>query len=180
MAYQGGLNKRTIGFFEQGFQPAGGTRDEKRFDLTHLLYFPMRSRLQANKSLALSAIEPRRYVPLAFAGASLQTRLVMSHLHVHVRRWVVWWIYIGIVCGAIALVNILMRNLTHTQDDVILVLGAVHWLLGGLVCWTFDGVKIVSQAPESRPCPHLEDEKEWHCASEFVLPGTTHSLLPPR
>jgi hypothetical protein len=104
----------------------------------------------------------------------------MSHIHVHVRRWVLWWSYVGIVCGAVALVNILFRDLTRTQDKVILILGVLHWVLGGIVCWAYDGVKIVSNAPESRPMPHADDGKEWHSASEFVLPGAHHSLLPPR
>jgi hypothetical protein len=60
----------------------------------------------------------------------------------HVRPWVRWWFYIGIFCGAVALANIFLRNLTGTQVDVVLFLGAMHWLLGGLVCWAWDGIKI--------------------------------------
>ncbi len=71
------------------------------------------------------------------------------YIHVKIHRWVLWWFYIGIVCGVIAVVNILTRNLTRLQDHVILIVGAVHWALGGVVCWAFDGVRIHEAPPPS-------------------------------
>lgn len=70
----------------------------------------------------------------------------------HVRRWVVWWFYVGVGCGAIALANIFFRQLTRTQDEVILSLGVFHWILGGLVCWAWEGVKLekAAQGEENR------------------------------
>lgn len=65
----------------------------------------------------------------------------------HVRRWVRWWFYVGVVCGAVALANIFFRSLTRAQDDAILFVGVMHWLLGGLVCWALDGIKVEKAHP---------------------------------
>ena len=104
------------------------------------------------------------------------------HIHVRIHRWVVWWFYVGIACGVVALVNILNRDLPRTQERAILVIGALHWLLGGLVCYACDGVRI--EQPRQEP-PHHEasravQQREWHAASEFLLPGGRKSLLPPK
>ena len=108
----------------------------------------------------------------------------MSHIHVRIHRWVIWWLCLGVVVGAVALVNILFRDLTRTQDKVILVVGIMHWVLGGIVCWAYDGVRITSAPPPERnqiPAPPgPEDAREWHSASEFILPGGRKNLLPPR
>jgi hypothetical protein len=105
----------------------------------------------------------------------------VSHIHIRIHRWVLWWLCLGVVVGAVALVNILFRDLTRTQDKVILVLGIMHWVLGGLVCWAYDGVSITPAPPlERSQFPPIEDAKEWHAASDFILPGGRKSLLPPR
>lgn len=104
----------------------------------------------------------------------------MAHIHIHVRRWVLWWFYVGIVCGAVAVVNILFRDLTRMQDKIILVVGIVHWVLGGIVCWASDGIKMVPSPPERRPIARAEEDREWHSPSEFLIPGGRKSLLPPR
>jgi hypothetical protein len=102
-------------------------------------------------------------------------------LHVRVHRWVVWWFYIGLVCGIVALANIFSRNLTRSQEDLVLILGVIHWVLGGVVCYSFDGVKLESPKrapkPEPRSPAHPVEEKEWHFASEFLQPGRKR-LLP--
>ena len=64
------------------------------------------------------------------------------HIHLRVHHWVLWWFGVGIVCGVIALVNILSRDLTRPQDRVIVVIGVLFWLLGGLVCHAYDGIQI--------------------------------------
>ena len=69
---------------------------------------------------------------------------------IHVRRWVRWWFYVGVVCGAIALANIFLRELTRAQDELILLLGVVFWILGGLVCWAFDGIKVENASAQQR------------------------------
>ncbi len=102
------------------------------------------------------------------------------HIHLRIHRWVVWWFYVGVICGAIALVNILGHNLTGTQDRIILLIGMAHWLLGGIVCWAFEGVKI--EPPPARPAQiqkpaDAAPETEWHPASDFLLPGRKQSLL---
>jgi|SRR6516165_4752880 hypothetical protein len=70
----------------------------------------------------------------------------MIHLHVH--HWVVWWFYVGVACGAVAIVNILSRSLTRTQDDVVLTLGVLFWGMGGLLCWAFEAIRF--ENPERR------------------------------
>lgn len=70
---------------------------------------------------------------------------------IHVRRWVRWWFYVGVVCGAVALANIFLRELTRAQDEIILFLGVVFWILGGLVCWALDGIKVEHSPAPRRP-----------------------------
>lgn len=105
----------------------------------------------------------------------------MNHIHIRIHRWVIWWLCLGVICGAIALVNILLRNLTHTQEKVILVVGVVNWVLGGIVCWAFEGVKIASAPPQEPQQPaRTEAPTEWHSPSDFVQPGSRKSILPPK
>ena len=105
----------------------------------------------------------------------------VNHIRVRIHRWVIWWLCLGIVFGAIALVNIFFRDLTRTQDKIILVIGVVHWVLGGVVCWAFDGIKVQAiKPPERRQAAQVDEAREWHSASEFVLPGGRKSILPPR
>jgi hypothetical protein len=105
----------------------------------------------------------------------------VNHIHIRIHRWVIWWLCLGVVFGAIALVNILFRDLTRTQDKVILLVGIVHWVLGGVVCWAFEGIRIsTAPTPEQDHVSANEADREWHSASEFVLPGSRKSLLPPR
>ncbi|MCU1238217.1 MAG: hypothetical protein JWP63_6184 [Candidatus Solibacter sp.] len=102
------------------------------------------------------------------------------HYNIRVRRWVAWWFFVGIICGGIALANIFGRDLTGAQEKVLLLIGALHWVLGGIVCWAFDSVQIRETPPE----PPLEkvvqplSETEWHPASDFLLPGRRRSILP--
>lgn len=105
----------------------------------------------------------------------------MAHIHVRIHRWVFWWLGLGVLFGAIALVNILFRDLTRTQDHIILVVGILHWVLGGVVCWAFEGVRVESPpASTSHPSDGVTADREWHSASEFILPGGRKSILPPR
>jgi hypothetical protein len=104
------------------------------------------------------------------------------HIHLRVRRWVIWWVCIGVIGGAIAISNILGHNLSGTQDRILIILGVAHWLLGGIVCWSFAGVE-VTPAPQSpsSPVQQLPDTtlaSEHHPPSDFLLPGNRRSLLP--
>ena len=100
----------------------------------------------------------------------------MADIHIRIQRWVIWWICLGFACGMIVIANILDRDLSREQESVLLVVGVLHWLLGGLVCWALGAVQVQS-LDESVPPPHVPSEKEWHPASDFVIPGARH-LLP--
>jgi hypothetical protein len=107
------------------------------------------------------------------------------HIHLRIQHWVIWWFYVGVVCGAVALsIIILGHNLTGTQDRIILAVGVAHWLLGGIVCWAFEGVKV--EPARSSPPPKIHKpvetalDAEWHPASDFLQPGMSHRLLPWR
>ena len=102
------------------------------------------------------------------------------HIHVRIHHWVLWWFYTGAILGVIAVVNILTRDLTRAQDRIILVIGLLFWILGGLVCHAYEGIQI--QPPGKSPDrTHtiIDNQKEWHPASDFVLPGHKRRL-PPR
>ena len=103
-------------------------------------------------------------------------------LHVRIRRWVLWWFYVGVSSGVVAVVNILARDLTRTEEREILVIGVLFWLLGGLVCYACDSVQIENppQQPSHGEPPRVEQPREWHPASDFLLPGGRKSLLPPK
>jgi len=104
------------------------------------------------------------------------------HIHVRIHHWVLWWFYLGVICGAVAIVNILFRNLTRSQEQVILAVGVLFWVLGGIACYGYEGVKIEQrhQSPPHDQPPKTMPQEEWHPASDFVLPGTRKSLLPPK
>jgi hypothetical protein len=93
-----------------------------------------------------------------------------------------WWICVGVVCGAIALVNIIGQNLTRSQDRVLVLLGAAHWVLGGIVCWAFEGVKFEQKEPAVAQAERREEgpATEYHPASDFLLPGNSKVHLPWR
>ncbi|GEM_PF-3442097 len=112
----------------------------------------------------------------------LRTRRRETRSHTfHVRRWVLWWLYVGVACGVVAVSNIIFGDLTRTQEHALIFLGIMHWLLGGLVCWGFGGIK--AEPPRQPRAEEHSDaassEKEWHAASEFVFPGARHAFLPP-
>jgi hypothetical protein len=104
------------------------------------------------------------------------------HFHVRIHHWVVWWFFVGVICGAVALINILGRNLSRSQEDFVLLMGALFWLLGGLLCYGYGGIELQSPPPASEhPAQTIKpSETEWHSASEFLLPGNAKSLLPPK
>ena len=109
------------------------------------------------------------------------------HVHLRINRWVIWWICVGVVLGAIAVTNILAHHLTGTQDRILIILGVSHWLLGGMVCWAFEGVKVETRQPSNPPPVPNPSERaqsaqatEFHPPSDFLLPGSTRSLLPWR
>jgi hypothetical protein len=105
------------------------------------------------------------------------------HIHVRARRWVFWWFVVGVVCGAVALANIFGRELTRTQERVILLLGIAHWVLGGIVCFAWDAIRL-GDSPEppvasAENAPRTEPREAFYSASDFLVPGARKSLLPP-
>ena len=104
------------------------------------------------------------------------------HLEVRIHHWVLWWLYVGVVLGVIALANILGQNLTRPQEHLVLIIGVIHWALGGVVCWAFEGVHFAKPTePEKKGfiTAATIPEHEWHPASDFVLPGAAKHVLPP-
>jgi hypothetical protein len=102
---------------------------------------------------------------------------------VHLRPWVRWWIYAGIVCGIIALVNILSRDdLSPLDIAMIIGIGALFWGMLGIAAYGYGGVRIIPAPPADHD--HVEMRKppqeEWHAASDFLFPGNRKSLLPPK
>lgn len=110
------------------------------------------------------------------------------HVHIRVHHGVLVWFYVGVVCGAIALANILGRNLSPAAVKWILVIGALHWLIGGILCYEWDAVRIETPHREART-DHVQGKTgktrlvphtERHYASEFVLPGSGKHLFHPK
>jgi len=57
------------------------------------------------------------------------------------------------------------------------------WLLGGLACYGYGGVRIEQPHRRQSEDGHalaFTSQKEWHPASDFLLPGNRKSILPPR
>lgn len=103
-------------------------------------------------------------------------------IHVRIHRWVVWWVYVGVVCGVVAVVNILGRDLSRKQERIILLIGLAHWVVGGLICYACDAIRIEGSSEEVKSQQPLKrwEGPEWHPASDFLLPGGKKSLLPPK
>ena len=97
----------------------------------------------------------------------------MSSLRIRIRRWVMWWFSIGIVCGVIAISIILGDHLTPRQEKIVVLIGAAHWLLGGIVCWAFASVRVETRDTPPAPQAPADNTPEsyWHPASDFLLPG---------
>ena len=46
------------------------------------------------------------------------------HIHLRIQRWVVWWFYVGLVCGVIALSIILGHHFTRAQEETLNLVGS--------------------------------------------------------
>lgn len=103
-------------------------------------------------------------------------------VHIRVRRWVLWWFYASVAFGATAVANILGRDLTRRQERILLFLGVIYWVLGGLVSFACDSIRIEtpSPPPTQKEVPKIEPQTEWHAPSDFLLPGGRKSVLPPK
>lgn len=95
---------------------------------------------------------------------------------IRVHPWVRWWFYVGVICGAVALANIFFRDLTRAQERVILLLGVIFWVLGGLVCWAWEGVTLEQhRAPEPDNKP--VGGEEGAMSRYFISPASRQSWL---
>jgi hypothetical protein len=90
-------------------------------------------------------------------------------VHLRIRPWVIWWFWLGVVCGAVAILNIVTRNLNRPQELIILFIGVMNWVLGGVICWAF-GIHIV------QPSPPVSPTKEAHCTRARVAFGLRLSI----
>lgn len=101
-------------------------------------------------------------------------------------NWVKWWILVGIAIGVVMMAIILGHHLHGRNQDFALWGGVIYWFLGGLVCYACNGIHAAPEvevldkkpAPSEHPCP--EADWQWHAPSDFLLPGSRKSLLPPR
>lgn len=108
------------------------------------------------------------------------------HLHIRIHRWLLWWFTIGVVVGIVAVINILFRNLPRQEEEIVVAIGALNWVLLGIVCYGYGAVRI--ERPDGMANSgnfairgrEGYQQKEWHPASDFVLPGNRKSLLPPK
>lgn len=93
---------------------------------------------------------------------------------------------VGVVCGVVAVTNILEHSLTRAQERVLIAMGILNWMLGGLICYACEGIQIEEAPPppgqlrKDEPKPAPRRDQEWHSASDFLLPGSRKSLLPPK
>lgn len=91
---------------------------------------------------------------------------------VRVHRWVAWWFFLGVFGGIVGLVNIFVLDLTRYQERVILLIGIVHWLLGAIVCWAWEGVKLGPSKQKSpahgQPANSVAQEEEQNIAVELL------------
>jgi hypothetical protein len=95
-------------------------------------------------------------------------------------HWMLWWFDAGLVIAAVALANLPFLNLTHPQEKAIFILCVLHWLLAGLACWAFEGIRDNAEIQPLTPRQPgaVPQDREWHSASEFRLPGSGETLLP--
>ena len=102
------------------------------------------------------------------------------YINLRIRPWVLWWFCLGVVCGVVAVLNIVSRNLTRSQEVIILFIGVMNWVLGGVICWAF-GIEIGKPAPSPSRAEeaHVRPEVQWYSASDFLLPGQ-RKLLPTK
>jgi hypothetical protein len=90
---------------------------------------------------------------------------------------------LGFVCGIVAVTNILEHSLTRAQERVLIAMGVMNWILGGLICYASEGIRIEKPSnPAEKSAPKVlpHDDEVSHAASDFVLPGNRKSLLPPK
>jgi hypothetical protein len=71
-------------------------------------------------------------------------------IRLRIHHWVLWWICLGFIFGAVALINVLIRDVPPRGDKVIAAISALTWLVGGVFCYAVEGVQI----EEWHPAPH--------------------------
>ena len=93
------------------------------------------------------------------------------HIHLRIQRWVVWWFYVGVVCGVIALSIILGHQFTRAQEENLTVVGSgslAAWAES--ICWAFDSVRVEArQAPAAPLRSYVENHRGHRVASRFGL-----------
>jgi len=103
------------------------------------------------------------------------------HSYAHHHHWLVEWLYLGLICAVVVLVNILARTVTEDTTIMVLSFGAIAWLVGGIVFYGVEHLHSI-EASQSEPSEQTMRRSElqpvvWHCASDFLIPGASHSFV---
>ena len=90
-----------------------------------------------------------------------------------------WWFGIGVTCGVVALANILGRtDLSRIQEQAILLTGVAFWLLGGLVCYAFNGIRFDAPSQEPKHDEPPQNPGTIRMACRVRLPAARKSQEP--
>jgi hypothetical protein len=97
-----------------------------------------------------------------------------------IQHWIVDWFYLGLVCGVVVLVNLFARTVSADTLTLVIFFGGLAWFIGGIICYGYEGIGTQGWPPEPRHRAGGQEEQplEWHCASDFLIPGTHKTYVP--
>jgi hypothetical protein len=96
-----------------------------------------------------------------------------------IQHWIVDWLWLGMVCIIVALVNIFARPFSDRTASLVLFFTGLSWVIGGIICYGFEGIKppLPSGKAHSETPAGDAPVQEWHSASDFVIPGTRKTFI---
>jgi hypothetical protein len=62
-------------------------------------------------------------------------------LHLRVQHWILWWLSVGLILGAMAGINVVKRHLGRPQEEFTAAFCLLLWLLSGVVCYAVDDAR---------------------------------------
>jgi hypothetical protein len=62
-------------------------------------------------------------------------------LHLRVQHWILWWLFVGLILGAVTWINIVNRHLARPQEEFTAAFCLLFWLLSGVVCYAVDDAR---------------------------------------